>query len=124
MILMEPAAQPFRLLVAGLPGHSYRVMKAGCRQQGSKIARDRRLQFHARTGDRMREREPPRVERLPGECAKRRCEIKVNDAHPTRLTVGGIADNRPSAGRQVCADLMGAAGNETTSEQRKTGAWR
>ena len=72
----------------------------------------------------MREREPPRVERLPGERAERRGEIWVNDSHPTRLTVGAIADDRPSTSRQVRADLMGATGNETTSEQRNAGPWR
>src|SRR6185503_1869740 len=72
----------------------------------------------------MRERELPRVQRLARERPKRLSEICVRDSHPPRLTIGGIADERPSPRGQVRADLMRAAGDEAAANEREPGLSR
>src|SRR5262245_5412473 len=77
-----PSARPpfprFSVLICSL--RHLRWPQACEREQVRDIARDRRLDGDRRARDRMREREPPRVQRLSRERAERRLQHGVEDA--------------------------------------------
>ena len=89
------------------------------RDQVFEIPRHRRFDANALARDRMRERQPPRVQRLPRKRAQRGGDRRVRDLHRVASPYTAIADERPAARREVDANLMRAAGLEPAPEQRQ-----
>ena len=92
------------------------TLQFGVHQEFLEIPRRRRFASHRLTGDWMAERNAPGVERLPWKLAQHAGELDIVDFRPERFSIFGIADNRPSARRQVDAYLMRAPGQETAAE--------
>ena len=95
-----------------------RLEQARGAQQCFQIARHRGFENESRMRHGMSQREPPRMQCLPGKRPQRRGESGIVDIRPTRLTIDRIADNGPSARGQMHADLMHASGDQRAAEER------
>jgi hypothetical protein len=95
-------------------------LKPGHIKQHAYVARKRSFYRQRVSGDRMHQRQAPRVQRLTGEGSQDRGEFRIRDGNPARSRVNRVTNKREALRRQVGANLVRPPRAQPAPQQGET----